>query len=80
MSPADVITDVSTRPGKLAQSSAGVIASITIDDTLPPSTRPVIARLSAIGHVSRCSCAWRTATIRSSDSAVKGESTGEVAE
>jgi len=35
-----------------------------------------MARLSTIGHVSRWSRAWRTATMRNSESAVNGDITG----
>ena len=75
-SPMDVMVEVRTTPGKLAQSSGGVIASMTIDDTLPPRTRPVMARLNAMGHVPRWSRACRTRTMRSNEKAVNADITG----
>ncbi len=70
------MTEVSTRPGKLAHSSGGDTASMRIDDTLPPSTSPVIARLSAIGQVSRWRRACRTRTMMTSEKAVNADITG----
>ena len=61
---------------KINGAGAGVVASIRIDDALPPSTSPVMARLRAMGHVSRRSRAWRTATMMTSDRAVNGDMTG----
>ena len=70
------MVEVSTIPEKLAQSSGGITASMTIDDTLPPRTRPVMARLSAIGQVSRWRRACRTRTMMRSEKAVNGDITG----
>src|SRR5512138_727362 len=72
-SPIDVITDVRTRSGNVVQMVAGVAASITMDDALPPSTRPVIARLRTIGHVSRRNRASRVTTMIKIESAVNGD-------
>ena len=45
---------------------------------MPPRTRPVRARLSVSGQLSRCKRACRTETMMSNEKAVKGDMTGAV--
>jgi len=75
----EVIVDVRTTPEKLAQRPGGRNASITIEETLPPRTRPLIARLSAIGQVPTWRRAWRTRAMRRRESAVNADITGDAA-